>query len=67
MARPSPVKFHLEAAAMAGHEVARCMLGIMENKSGNRERAIKHWTIAASAGDYVAHACKNNVLRKRNW
>ena len=39
---------------MAGHEGARCMLGIMENKSGNRERAIKHWKIAASAGYYVA-------------
>ena len=30
------------------------MLGIMEKKSGNMERAIKHWKIAASAGDYVA-------------
>ena len=54
MARPRPAKFHLEATAMAGHEGARCMLGIMENKSGNRERAIKHWKIAASAGYYVA-------------
>jgi TPR repeat protein len=43
-------KFHYEAAAMAGHEVARNMLGNMEFKSGNKERAVKHWIIAASAG-----------------
>jgi hypothetical protein len=30
-------KFHLEAAAMAGHEVARCNLGSMENELGNIE------------------------------
>ena len=47
-------KFHLEAAAMAGHEVARNTLGGMEYNSGNFERAIKHWTIAASAGHYIA-------------
>ena len=45
-------KFHLEAAAMAGHEGARFNLGMMEYNSGNMERAIKHWTIAASAGCY---------------
>jgi hypothetical protein len=47
-------KFHLEAAAMAGHEVARYNLGVMECHCGNNERAVKHWTIAASAGDYKA-------------
>jgi TPR repeat protein len=26
----------------------------MEGSSGNKERAVKHWTIAASAGHYVA-------------
>ena len=26
----------------------------MEFESGNMERAIKHWTIAASAGGYIA-------------
>jgi len=45
-------KFHVEAAAMAGHEAARCSLGVMEFNSGNMERAMKHWTIAASAGNY---------------
>ena len=47
-------KFHLEAAAMAGHEAARYDLGVVEAQSGNMERAIKHWTIAASGGDYTA-------------
>jgi enhanced entry protein LpnE len=47
-------KFHCEAAAMAGHEIARCSLGIMEANSGNMERAITHWTISASAGCYDA-------------
>jgi TPR repeat protein len=53
-------KSHFEAAAMAGHEVARCNIGTMENNSGNMGqavnmgRAMKHWTIAASAGYYTA-------------
>ena len=45
-------KFHYEAAAIAGHEAARYNLGYMENKSGNMERAVKHWMIAASAENY---------------
>ena len=44
------VKFHYEAAAMAGHEGARYNLGCMEYNSGNKERAIKHVMIAAAAG-----------------
>jgi hypothetical protein len=47
-------KFHYEAAAMAGDEVARYNLGCMEGNSGNIERAVKHWTIAASAGYFGA-------------
>jgi TPR repeat protein len=43
-------KFHYEAAAMAGHEVARCNLGQKEAKSRNMEQAVKHFTIGASAG-----------------
>ena len=39
---------------MAGHEDARHILGMMELQSGNVERAVKHWKIAASAGDYDA-------------
>jgi hypothetical protein len=39
---------------MAGDEEARYMLGGLEAKSGKIDLAIKHWTIAASAGDYIA-------------
>jgi hypothetical protein len=39
---------------MAGHEVARHNLGCKENKSGDKERAVKHWIIAASSGDHKA-------------
>jgi TPR repeat protein len=39
---------------MAGHEVARFNLGVMEAESRNMERAVKHWTIAASAGSFNA-------------
>ena len=43
---------------MAGNEDARCGLGLMEFESGNMERAVKHLTIAASAGDPRAmHEC----------
>jgi tetratricopeptide (TPR) repeat protein len=47
-------KFHFEAAAMAGNDVARSNLEIMEAEAGNMERAVKHWMIAASAGCYIA-------------
>ena len=39
---------------MAGHEVARCNLDGLEAESRNMELAHKHWTIAASAGHYIA-------------
>jgi TPR repeat protein len=47
-------RFHFEAAAMAGNEFARCIVGVMQSQSGNMERAVKHWAIAASAGQYKA-------------
>jgi TPR repeat protein len=47
-------KFHLEAAAMAGHDGARFNVGYFEGKLGNMERAVKHLTIAASAGRHKA-------------
>jgi TPR repeat protein len=55
-------QFHYEAAAVAGHEVARCNLAIMEKESGsgNIERVLKHLRIAASAGNYAAM----NFIRK---
>jgi hypothetical protein len=52
-------KFHYEAAAMAGHEVARLNLGAIEMKSRNSQRAVKHWTIAASTGN---HTAMKNIL-----
>jgi hypothetical protein len=51
-------KFRWEAAAMAGDERARFNLGLIEG-SGNAERTVKHWMIAASSGCYTAmHALK---------
>jgi TPR repeat protein len=50
-------KFHFEAAAMAGCEVARYNIGCMEAQSESIERAIKHLTIGASAGEYQAMHC----------
>ena len=41
---------HLEEAAIGGHPDARYNLGIREGKNGNKERAIKHWIIAATQG-----------------
>jgi TPR repeat protein len=52
-------KFYYEAAAMAGQEVARYNLGMMEVHSGNIERALKHWTLAASAGHYCHVSIEN--------
>jgi phage FluMu protein Com len=47
-------KFHYEAAAMTGHEVARMNLGYLDYDLGNKDRAVKHITIAASGGCYRA-------------
>jgi TPR repeat protein len=51
-------KFHFEISAMAGHEVARCNLGNMEFELVFElvkiERCLKHFSIAASTGDYNA-------------
>eukprot|EP00984_Skeletonema_dohrnii_P016042 scaffold7040_cov100-Skeletonema_dohrnii-CCMP3373.AAC.1 len=41
---------HLEEAAIGGHPLARYGLGFYESKNGNRERAVKHWIIAATHG-----------------
>jgi len=43
-------KFHLEEAALRGHPVARHNLAVEEFKEDNKERAVKHWIIAASQG-----------------
>jgi hypothetical protein len=74
-------QFHYEAAAMAGHEATRCNLGNMElDKSRNmkraesylmKERAVKHYKIAASAGHFTAMsnllgAFKGGLLSKND-
>jgi TPR repeat protein len=47
-------KFHNEAAALFVHNTGRYNLGCMEFRAGNVERAVKHWTIAASGGEHDA-------------
>jgi TPR repeat protein len=40
-----------ELAAMGGHVIARHNLGCIEENAGNKDRAVKHYMIAAGAGD----------------
>lgn len=42
---------HWKLAAMGGHEMARQHLGTSEIQSGNIDRAIKHFMIAARSGE----------------
>jgi hypothetical protein len=46
--------FYYETGAMAGDEVARMHLGNKDFELGKTERAVKHWMIAASAGENYA-------------
>jgi len=46
--------YHYKMAAIGGHEEARHNLGCMEERNGNRRRAMKHFMIAASAGDELS-------------
>jgi len=43
--------YHLEQAAICGHPFARFNLANVEWNNGRKERAIKHWIIAATLGD----------------
>jgi TPR repeat protein len=43
--------YHYEKAAIGGHPIARYNLGCYEGRSGNIERAVKHFVIAANLGD----------------
>ena len=43
--------FHLEEAAIAGHPDARYNLGAIEWNYGSKERAVKHFIIAANLGE----------------
>ncbi len=42
--------YHLEEAAIGGHQVARYNLGCIEGNSGRMDRAMKHFIIAAKLG-----------------
>jgi len=42
---------HYEQAAIGGHEVARYILGMLEEEDGNLDRAMKHFVIAAKSGE----------------
>jgi hypothetical protein len=42
--------YHLEEAAIAGNLIARHNLGANEWNTGNKERAMKHYIIAANSG-----------------
>jgi hypothetical protein len=53
---------HFEASALAGNEMARYSLGCIEFNSGNVERAVKHWKIAASAGSFRAMDAMRTVF-----
>jgi len=45
---------HYRLAAIGGHEKARCNLGGIEERNDNHRRAMKHFIIAASAGDELS-------------
>jgi hypothetical protein len=52
--------YHLEEAAIGGHDLARHNLGYLELKNGRLERAAKHWIIAANLGhDNALNALKS--------
>ena len=44
-------EYHLEEAAIGGHDKARCSLGIYEFNNQRFDRATKHFIIAAKLGD----------------
>ena len=44
-------KHYYELAAIRGSAVSRNNLGVLEEMEGNMDRAVKHWMIAAGAGD----------------
>ena len=44
--------YHREQAAIGGHTLARCFLGVFEFTNGRLDRAIRHLIIAANLGDH---------------
>ena len=41
---------YYEQAAMRGNAIARCNIGVHEQKAGNMDRALRHWMIAIRDG-----------------
>ena len=63
---------HLETAAIAGHPEARHNLGVTEIQNGRRERAVKHWMIAANLGcddslDALKQCCQKGIISKEDF
>ena len=56
--------YHLEKAAIGGHPHARHNLGAHEWKNGNKERAVKHWIIAATQGEDTSIKALMNAFKK---
>ena len=56
--------YHLEEASIGGHPHARCNLGGAEWNSGDKERAVKHWIIAARQGEDKAIKVLMDAFRK---
>ena len=64
--------YYFELAAMRGNVEARGILGYMEYRAGNAERAVKHWILAAKAGhelclDKVKKGYMNGLVTKDDY
>ncbi len=55
---------HAEKAAIGGHPGARFMLGLYEWCHENHDKAVKHWTTAATQGDDLSIKELMRVFRK---
>ena len=65
-------KHFCELAAMAGSAQARHIIGLLEGKAGNRQRAMKHFVVAASAGfrhslDKVKQGFMDGLVTKNEY
>ena len=64
--------YHLEEAAIGGHDIARHNLGYLEWKNGRIERAAKHWIIAAKLGyddslNALKECYKDGIISKEDF
>ena len=50
-------QYYYELATIGGDMMARYKLGVFENHAGNTHRAMKHFTLAAKAGDKLSLNC----------